>query len=64
MRRCFLMNNKKNSLSYLPIGLCIGVAIGAATSNIGLWLPIGLCLGLALSHSSEDDDEDDTDDKQ
>ena len=57
-------NKKKGSLSYLPIGMCIGVAIGAATHNIGLWLPIGLCLGLALSHSGGNDNEDDTDDKQ
>ena len=57
-------NNKKNNLSYLPIGMCIGVAIGAATHNIGLWLPIGMCLGLALSYSGKNDNEDDTDDKQ
>ena len=57
-------NNKKNSLYALPIGMCIGVAIGAATHNIGLWLPIGMCLGLALSYSGENDNEDDKDDKQ
>ena len=39
------------------IGLCLGVAIGAATDNIGLWVPIGLCLGVALGGAVSDDED-------
>ena len=44
--------NKENEISYLSIGIglgmCMGVAIGTATDNLTFWRSIGLCLGAAI----------------
>ncbi len=32
----------------LALGISIGVAIGAATDNLGLWLAVGVALGAAF----------------
>ncbi len=37
----------------LAIGAGLGVALGAALHNIGVWLPIGVALGLVLSLSGK-----------
>ncbi len=46
-------NDKKptpNALSgaWIAIGAGVGVAIGAATDNIGLWVAIGVAIGVAI----------------
>ena len=33
---------------WLAIGMCLGIAVGAATDNIGLWLSLGMCIGAAV----------------
>ncbi len=32
----------------MALGISIGVAIGAATDNLGLWLAVGVALGAAF----------------
>ena len=40
--------NKKNKEYYIAIGLCLGVAFGAAFDNIGLGICFGLVFGVAM----------------
>ena len=37
------------SFYYLPLGVAVGISLGAATDNMSLWLSIGLCMGLLFS---------------
>ena len=30
------------------IGLLIGIIIGSASNNVGLWIPLGLCFGAGI----------------
>ena len=39
---------KKNKEYYIAIGLCLGVAFGAAFDNIGLGICFGLAFGVAM----------------
>jgi len=39
---------KKNSEYYIGVGLCFGVAFGAAFDNIGLGICLGLVFGIAM----------------
>ena len=49
-----LMELKRKSIGTgLVIGAGLGVAIGVALHNIGVWLPIGVALGLVLSLSGQ-----------
>ena len=41
--------SKKSSDYYIGIGLCFGVAFGAAFDNIGLGICLGLVFGAAIS---------------
>lgn len=36
---------------WLAIGMCLGIAVGAATDNIGLWLSLGMCIGAAVGYA-------------
>ena len=38
---------------YIGIGLCIGVAFGAAFDNIGLGICLGLVLGITLQDAKK-----------
>ncbi len=38
----------KNKEYYIGIGLCLGVAFGAAFDNIGLGICFGLAFGVAM----------------
>ena len=40
---------KKDKEYYIGIGLCFGVAFGAAFDNIGLGICLGLVFGAAIS---------------
>ena len=40
--------SKKQSEYYIGIGLCLGVAFGAAFDNIGLGICLGLVFGVAM----------------
>ncbi len=40
--------SKKSSDYYIGIGLCFGVAFGAAFDNIGLGICLGLVFGAAM----------------
>ena len=58
------MNMKKeNDLTKsIGIGMIIGVAIGAATDNIGLWISLGLVFGAAYGKTMQNKkDSDKTD---
>jgi hypothetical protein len=39
---------KKDKEYYIGIGLCLGVALGAAFDNIGLGIGLGLVFGVAM----------------
>ena len=39
---------KKSSDYYIGVGLCLGVAFGAAFDNIGLGICLGLVFGVAI----------------
>lgn len=39
----------QQSWYWLPIGIAIGAALGAATDNMGVWLGFGVALGVILS---------------
>ncbi len=39
---------KSNISTTLPIGLCLGVAIGTALDQLAIGISLGLCLGVAL----------------
>jgi hypothetical protein len=42
------VKKNKNYRSYIGIGLCFGVAFGAAFDNIGLGIGLGLVFGVAM----------------
>ncbi|MCB1666588.1 MAG: hypothetical protein KDI28_12460 [Pseudomonadales bacterium] len=50
---------------YAAIGMCIGIALGAANDNVGLGISLGLCFGAAIGYTlnearkqqSREDDE-------
>ena len=50
------------------IGISVGVALGAATHNFGLWIPVGTSIGATVGalldvfrgKDEKDDDEEDT----
>lgn len=44
---------KKDKEYYIGIGLCLGVAFGAAIDNIGLGICLGLALGVAMQKSKK-----------
>jgi len=31
--------------------MCLGIAVGASTDNIGLWLSLGMCIGAAVGYA-------------
>jgi len=47
-------NKSESSNTELPIGislgLCIGVALGAAFNNIGIGTALGVCIGAFMGH--------------
>ncbi len=44
---------KKDKEYYIGIGLCLGVAFGAAFDNIGLGICLGLVFGVAMQKSKK-----------
>lgn len=55
-----MMDKEKNdqqkqwkSPSFLAIGILLGVIIGAATDNLGLWLPLGVSVGLCADAAAD-----------
>ena len=44
--------SKKSSDHYIGVGLCFGVAFGAAFDNIGLGICLGLVFGVAMQKRS------------
>ena len=49
------------------IGISVGVALGAATHNYGLWIPVGTSIGATVGavldvFRKDDDDDDDEED--
>lgn len=51
----------KNSIQFMPLGMGIGVALGAAFDNIPLWmclgLAVGLCIGTAIDAANKAKDK-------
>ena len=46
----------KHNLSYMiALGVGVGVAIGVATHNMGVWIAIGAAVGVALSNIGKND---------
>lgn len=51
---------------YAAIGMCIGIALGAANDNVGLGISLGLCFGAAIGYTlnearkQQNDRDDDT----
>ena len=41
-------NDNNYKIQYMPIGMCLGVAIGVALDNISMGLCIGLGIGAAI----------------
>ena len=52
-------DNKKSDhkIQYMPLGMSIGVALGAAFDNIPLWMCLGLCLGLTIDAINKSKDK-------
>ena len=41
-------NGSDHKVLFMPIGMSIGVAIGAACDNIPMWMCLGLAIGVGL----------------
>ena len=58
-------NNSDEKISFMPVcmsmGIAVGVAIGAACNNIPLWMCLGLAIGVgfgtAIDAGKKDKDE-------
>jgi len=50
-------NPKKDSEYYIGVGLCFGVAFGAAFDNIGLGICLGLVFGVAMQKRNSNTQE-------
>ena len=48
---------KKDSEHYIGVGLCFGVAFGAAFDNIGLGICLGLVFGVAMQKRNSNTQE-------
>jgi len=48
---------KKDSEYYIGVGLCFGVAFGAAFDNIGLGICLGLVFGVAMQKRNSNTQE-------
>ena len=46
------MKESKISLG-AGLGLLVGIIIGSATDNVGLWIPLGLCFGAGIGTTLE-----------
>ena len=55
----YTMDEKKKKPAdyYIGIGLCIGVALGAAFDNIGLGIALGLVFGAAFQQYKKKQDK-------
>ncbi|MEW6159795.1 MAG: hypothetical protein AB1813_20380 [Verrucomicrobiota bacterium] len=42
-------SKKSNRWMSLPMGMLIGVTLGVATDNLGLWLSLGVVFGIIFS---------------
>lgn len=51
-------NDKKYKVQYLPIGMCLGLSIGAALGNISMGICIGLAIGAGIDflHNKKNND--------
>jgi len=49
--------SKKSSDYYIGIGLCFGVAFGAAFDNMGLGICLGLVFGVAMQKRNSNKQE-------
>ena len=51
-------NDKNDKVQYLPIGMCLGLSIGAALGNISMGICIGLAIGAGIDflHNKKNDD--------
>lgn len=49
--------SKKSSDYYIGVGLCFGVAFGAAFDNIGLGICLGLVFGVAMQKRNSNKQE-------
>ena len=43
-----MMSKQKILATYIAIGAGIGVALGAAFGNLGMWIAIGVGIGVAI----------------
>ena len=41
-------NGFEHKIVFMPIGMSIGVAIGAVCNNIPMWMCLGLAIGVGL----------------
>ena len=50
--------DKNYKVQYLPIGMCLGLSIGAALGNISMGICIGLAIGAGIDflHNKKNDD--------
>ena len=50
-------NDKNYKVQYLPIGMCLGLSIGAALGNISMGICIGLAIGAGIDflHNKKND---------
>ena len=51
-------NDKNYKVQYLPIGMCLGLSIGAALGNISMGICIGLAIGAGIDflYNKKNDD--------
>jgi len=46
-----IMKGKFSSISGMAVGVLLGVIIGIAQDNIGLWISLGLAIGVAIDYT-------------
>ena len=51
IKKIIIMKDKISSRSGVALGILLGVVVGVAQDNIGLWICFGLAIGVAIDNS-------------